>query len=289
MMGEGEAGAKERIPSDPYKAAIKSVKGINSIHRNPFLLEGNSFVGQKRGASMMDELKTEFVHIGDARIAYREHGAGTALILLHGNSQSKKIFERYQTAHFPDFRTFAVDSRGHGESESEDSSYSIEQYSDDIIALCATKGIRTASVIGYSDGGNIGLFLAVKAPDVFKKIVTISPNYLVSGLKQYAIVMIRAVVKIMTTLGTLGINTKKTIMRMELMLRDIGVTDDDLSSIRTSVHILYAQNDLIREEHIERIAALIPNAMLTRVDRCNHLTILDKREAIDSMRRYLLD
>ena len=129
----------------------------------------------------MEKLPTEYLDLGDVRIAYREHGAGPALILLHGNSASKAMFSKYQTVHFATFRTIAVDSRGHGETVSIDTQYSIHQYSEDVIGLCRAKGISQAFVIGYSDGGNIALFLAKNAPDIFKKIVAISPNYLVSG------------------------------------------------------------------------------------------------------------
>ncbi|HNT77772.1 MAG TPA: alpha/beta hydrolase, partial [Anaerolineae bacterium] len=127
----------------------------------------------------MEKLSTAYVDLGDVKIAYRDYGAGPTLILLHGNSESKSLFTQHQTIHFKMFHTIAIDSRGHGETLSEDTHYSIGQYSDDVIRLCQAKGITEAGVVGYSDGGNIALFLAKKAPQLFKKIVAISPNYLV--------------------------------------------------------------------------------------------------------------
>jgi len=237
----------------------------------------------------MDKLKTEYVNIANARIAFRQYGTGTALILLHGNSQNKKIFNRYQTDHFKMFHTIAVDSRGHGESESNDSKYTIELYSDDIIRLCDIKGIRKANVIGYSDGGNIALLLAKKAPNVFNKIVTISPNYLASGLTQNSIKLIRTMVKIFTFLGYFGLKTKKSIMRFMLMLNDIGITENELKAIPTNINIIYAEKDMIKEEHIERIAELVPNSTINRINHCNHFTIFHKKETIATIRRYLLE
>jgi phosphatidylglycerol lysyltransferase len=165
----------------------------------------------------MGKLSTKYIDVGDARIAYREHGTGPTLILLHGNSQSKGIFSKYQRVHFKMFRTIAIDSRGHGETISNDTRYSISQYSEDVIGLCRTKGIAQVVVTGYSDGGNIALFLAKKEPRVFKKIVAISPNYLVSGITDGALRFFRVTAKILRLLEGLGLPTKKAIMRADLM------------------------------------------------------------------------
>jgi pimeloyl-ACP methyl ester carboxylesterase len=236
----------------------------------------------------MGNLSTEYLDLGDVRIAYREHGTGPALILLHGNSESKGIFSKYQRVHFKMFRTIAIDSRGHGETISNDAQYRIGQYSEDVIELCKAKGITQAFVIGYSDGGNIALFLAKKEPIIFKKIVAISPNYLVSGTTDGALRFIRAAAKILRFLKRLGLPTKKAVMRFDLMLNDIGITEEELGSIQTSLRILYAEKDLIKEEHIKDMGRLIPGASIKKIGHCNHLTVIDKRETIEDIRNYLL-
>ncbi len=131
----------------------------------------------------MAKLKTEYIYISDAQLAYRQCGNGPTLILLHGNSQCKKIFTKYQIHYFNNFHTFAIDSRGHEQSTSKNTDYSIDQYSSNIIEFCHATSIKNAYVIGYSDGGNIALLLAKKAPNLFTKIIAISPNYLVYGMK----------------------------------------------------------------------------------------------------------
>ena len=234
----------------------------------------------------MDKLPTEYLDLPDIRIAYTQYGSGQVLVLLHGNSESKSIFTEYQTKHFPVFHTIAVDSRGHGESKSTDDDYTIDQFSDDVINLCKAKGINQAYVIGYSDGGNIALFLAKKAPELFTRIIAISPNYLVSGTTDDALRTIRILYQIMSFLNRIGFGFKKNLMRFNLMLRDIGISDDDLRWIRTEVKIIYAEHDLIKEIHLQQLAALIPGSTLDKVNDCNHMTILNKPEAIEIMKRY---
>jgi pimeloyl-ACP methyl ester carboxylesterase len=227
------------------------------------------------------------LELDDISISYSESGSGGNLILLHGNSESKAIFRKYQSKYFADFHTFALDSRGHGKSLSDDDEYSIGKYSDDVIGFCEKLGIRKASVIGYSDGGNIALFLAKKRPDLFGKLVAISPNYLASGTTDGALRLFIAVNRIFLALRRIGIDTRKWIMRFKLMLTDIGLTENDMRSIRTSMRFLYAENDMVKEEHVREIASFVPGSTIRKIGRCNHLSILKSGEAIAEMREYL--
>ncbi|MBN1965283.1 MAG: alpha/beta hydrolase [Anaerolineae bacterium] len=234
----------------------------------------------------MAKLPTQYLELPDIKLAYTEYGSGPNLILLHGNSQSKRIFGDYQTRHFAAFHSYALDSRGHGESVSADDAYSIEQYSLDVIHFCEALGIQEAYVIGYSDGGNIALFLAEKRPDIFTKLVAISPNYLVSGTND-SIKLIRRLYRLFKLLRRLGFNTRKMIMRFELMLTDIGISDDQLRGITTSLRILYAEKDMIKEDHFLAIHDLVPGSTLRKIAHSTHMSIPNKPETIQDIQHYL--
>jgi pimeloyl-ACP methyl ester carboxylesterase len=235
----------------------------------------------------MQNLKTKYLDLPDIRIAYSEHGEGPTLLLLHGNSESKGIFMKYQTEHFKSFHTFALDSRGHGQSKSKDAAYSIEQYSQDVIQFCHVLGIEKASVIGYSDGGNISLFLGLKAPETFKRIIAISPNTLVSGTTDKALKMFTNIYKVFQFLSKLGVNTTNFMMRFDLMLNDIGLYEKDLHNIKTNLRILYAENDMIKEDHILYIHGNVPGSSVQKIDHCTHLNILESMNAIQDMHAFL--
>lgn len=237
----------------------------------------------------MSNLPTEYVELPDIKLAIRQAGDGTSLILLHGNSGSKTTFKRYHAEYFSEYHTIAIDSRGHGESISTDEAYSINQYSDDVIGFCRAKGIDRAYVIGYSDGGNIALFLAKKAPQLFTKIVAISPNYLVSGATDGSLKLFQNIAKVFRFFGKLGINTQKPLMRFQLMLEDIGLSDEDLQNIHANMMILYAEKDMIKEDHIFQMGRLIPGVKVQKIMKCSHLSIVQKPEAIEAMRRYFAE
>jgi pimeloyl-ACP methyl ester carboxylesterase len=237
----------------------------------------------------MIRLKTEFVKLDDIHIAYYQHGEGSNLLLLHGNSGSKAFYKKYQLVYFSNNHSFALDSRGHGQSQSKDNNLSYEQQSMDVLNFCKAKGITQAKVIGYSDGGNLALWLAVKSPEIFSRVVAISPNTLAAGNKDGVVAAINRYLVAMKRLRKIGFPNKKQIMRFELMLTDTGMTEADLHNIKTRAMILYAEKDMIKEEHILYLADKIPGCELHKVMNCHHLNITSQEETIKVMQDYLTD
>lgn len=234
----------------------------------------------------MSRLPVEYQQLEDIKIAFYQQGSGPDLLLLHGNSESKHIFEKYQTQYFTDFHTYALDSRGHGQSLCSDAVLTIEQLADDVIAFCRARGITEARVIGYSDGGNIALHLARKAPELFPRILAISPNTLLSGTTEDSQRTFFTIYKIQGFLNRLGLPMQKYMRTWELMLKDIGLSDDDLQAIHTKVKLIYAEKDMIKEDHILHIAALIPGAEVEKIAGTTHMNIIKNAKAIEVMRGW---
>ena len=232
-------------------------------------------------------MKTKYVELDNVKIAYREYGSGPNLLLLHGNLQNKNIFKKHQLEYFTNFHTFAIDSRGFGQSVSGNIEYSIDMYSDDIINFCKKLGINKTYVIGFSDGGNICLFLAKKHPEIFTKIVAISPNYLASGLTDEILKLSNKIYNIFLLFQKIKFPMKKIIKKWELMLFDIGLTEDDLKSIAANIFIIYAENDLIKEEHIFKMVELIKNCKVQKIGKSTHSDIFKKKKAIKEIINFL--
>jgi hypothetical protein len=108
----------------------------------------------------------------------------------------------------------------------------------------------------------------------------------VSGTTDKALRMFKNIYKVFAFLGKLGINTKKWMMRFDLMLNDIGLSVEELNMIKTDMRILYAEDDMIKEDHIIDIHRNIPRSSIYKVNKCSHLTIINNEEAIKDMKRY---
>lgn len=239
-------------------------------------------------STMEKGMETQFMQCKDVKIAYTENGEGEHLLLLHGNSESKKLFKKYQTEYFTDFHSYALDSRAHGQSSWNGEDLSIEQFSDDVIEFCRQKSITQASVIGFSDGGNIALFLAKKAPHIFTNVIALSPNTLVSGVEKKTFIVIRLLSKVFKLLNKLGFNTGLWIKIFNLMLTDIGLSFEDLNQIKTKVHFIYSEHDMITEDHMLSLHKAIPKSTIYKEMKATHMNEVQKEGVISNIREKLI-
>lgn len=123
------------------------------------------------------------VSVGDVRLFVDVDGAKLVpdgesmrerptIVMLHGNGADHSPFKEF----FAGFSEFAqvvyYDHRGHGRSEDGDPDcWNLDQWADDLVALCDALGIVTPVVWGTSFGGNIALNYAIRYPDHPARIV----------------------------------------------------------------------------------------------------------------------
>ena len=75
------------------------------------------------------------------------------------------------------FRVIAIDSRGMGRSTNTGTSMTYEMMADDVVAVIDALHIERAAVVGWSDGGIIGLDLARRYGDRITKVVAFGANH----------------------------------------------------------------------------------------------------------------
>ncbi|MGZ6143255.1 MAG: alpha/beta fold hydrolase [Myxococcales bacterium] len=113
-------------------------------------------------------VESSFVHRG-LRIAYREYGSGPrVVVLVHGLLMDGSMFEKVVPALAArGHRVVTLDLPGHGASEQpyDMAAYSMPAFGGDVIALLDHLGVERGVVGGTSLGANVGLEVAVAAPE----------------------------------------------------------------------------------------------------------------------------
>ena len=89
-----------------------------------------------------------------ARIAYRDEGEGTPLVLLHGLMAHSGFF-REQDALADHFRLIRIDLRGHGASDAAPARPTVEQIAADVTELAEALDLQGAIGVGWSMGATI--------------------------------------------------------------------------------------------------------------------------------------
>lgn len=129
-----------------------------------------------------DAGKGAYTQIGESKIYYEIHGSGEPLLLLHGGFSSIDSFYKQVPSLANHYRVIAVDSRGHGRSTDTAESLSYESMSADAAGLLEQLEIHNIRVVGWSDGGVVGLDLAMNNPGLVSKLVTFGSNFHYDGL-----------------------------------------------------------------------------------------------------------
>lgn len=112
-----------------------------------------------------------------ARIWYAEVGKGSPVVLLHGGSASSDTWGNQVPALIASrHRVILVDSRGHGRSTLGELPLSYELMESDVIAVMDELHIDVAAVVGWSDGANIGLVMAMKHPSRLSALYAFGAN-----------------------------------------------------------------------------------------------------------------
>ncbi|MEK6780680.1 MAG: alpha/beta hydrolase [Bacteroidota bacterium] len=146
-------------------------------------------VGQFLGTSCNTETKKidygsndgKQVNVLNTKIYYEEYGQGIPLLLLSGGgiNRSIKDFEKCIPDLSKHYRIIAPDTPGQGRSEQMDS-MNYETLTDYMSHFIDLLKLDSAYVMGWSDGGIVGLLLAENRPDKIKKVLAVGAN---NGLK----------------------------------------------------------------------------------------------------------
>ncbi len=129
------------------------------------------------------------VPIGDLNMYYEIQGRGTPLVLLHGAYMTIDLMGPVLPALAEMREVIAVELEGHGHTPDVDRPLTYEQMADDTAALVRALDIEQADVFGYSLGGGVGLQLAIRHPDVVRKLVVASASFTSDGLHAVALEM----------------------------------------------------------------------------------------------------
>jgi non-heme chloroperoxidase len=109
------------------------------------------------------------------RMRYLEQGdpAGPAVILLHGLTDSWFSFSRILPGLSPVHRIYALDLRGHGDSDRPEDGYTPRDMAEDVIGFMDVLGIERATLVGHSMGAFVAREAALAAPNRIAGLVLI--------------------------------------------------------------------------------------------------------------------
>lgn len=217
------------------------------------------------------------IRVNNVNINYEVYGNGAPIILLHGNSESHKIFDKLIDSLKTDYKVYAIDSRCHGESENTDK-ISYELIADDVIEFIQSLGIEKPILYGFSDGGIVGLLIAIKAPYLLSKLIISGANINPSGLAGFNLFFYKLAY----------IVTRNKLVKMMICEPDIKLSQ--LRQIKIPTYVLAGQRDIIKQSHTKLIADNISQSTLEIIQNENHGSYIVHSDKIyHIIKKYISD
>lgn len=222
--------------------------------------------------------------VNDIDIYYETYGKGEPLLLLHGNRQSI-IDYTFQLPEFSDyFQVIAMDSRGQGKTTDADTIITYELMARDVAALLDSLKLESVSIVGWSDGANVGLELAKAHPEKIKRMVMFAGNYKIDD---------HSVIddKLYENLKNNITNEDSTEWKLtNLLLNYPQMTEEDLEKITVPILAMAGEFDLIKDEHTREMQGYLPNSELLITKGANHMMPWEASETFnDAVLEYLLE
>ena len=116
-------------------------------------------------------VQDRFATVGGVRLHYLEAGRGEPVILLHGYAQNSHMWRPLMIELAKTRLVIAPDLRGFGQSSKPEGGYDKKTMAQDIHALAASIGVKSATVVGHDIGLMVAYAYAAQYPSEVNRIV----------------------------------------------------------------------------------------------------------------------
>ncbi|QNN40625.1 alpha/beta fold hydrolase [Pedobacter roseus] len=213
-----------------------------------------------------------YSNINGIKIYYETYGTGEPLLLLHGNGQSIVDFNKQIPELAKHYHVIAVDTRAHGKSIDNDSSkLSYDIFASDMKILLDSLNLKKVNILGWSDGGNTGLIMAIKYPEYVGKLIVMGANLnpTENAVEKSMLNRLKKDLKMLQQKN--DAESKQMIRLLSMLSTEPNIKVEELHKIASKTLVLAGERDVIRAEHTKLIADNIKNSKLIIFKKETHM------------------
>jgi len=234
----------------------------------------------------------DFVDANGVHTYYEVHGTGDPFLLLHGGLSCADDFAMQTPAFAEHYRVILPERRAHGHTPDVDGPITYEVMADDTIAFMEALDTGPAHLLGWSDGGNIALIVAIKRPDLVRKIATTGANFSTTGYvdgfqasftpDSEALTMMR---DDWTERTPDGADHFPVVLEKieQLWFGDWSIPAADLARIAAPLLVMSGDDDAVRLDHTLALYEAVPNAQLAVIPGASHLVPVEKADLFNQL------
>src|SRR5256714_6231107 len=214
--------------------------------------------------------QTGYAPVNGLKMYYEIHGKGKPLVLIHGGGSTiQTTFGNILPLLAEHYKVIAVELQAHGHTNDRNAPESFEQDADDVAGLLHYLKINKADFFGFSNGGNTGMQVEIRNPQLVNKLIIVSAFYKREGMVKGFFEGLEN-----ANLGNMPSHLKEAFLKINndstalqrmfekdraRMLQFKDWRDEDLSLVQAPSLIIIGDKDVVTPEHAVEMAHKIPN------------------------------
>src|SRR5215469_2660667 len=240
-----------------------------------------------------------YAPVNGLNMYYEIEGTGVPLVFI------PSAFGFAGQRSFPDLirnhSVITVDLQGNGRTaDIPERPISIEQYAKDVVGLLKYLRISKANFLGESYGGNTAAMIAIRYPELVRRVVTYSatfappPNTLDPETTHY---------DHPPTAASRDIEFQRESYKQVApdpnywpkiydkvgSIQWGGFSKEELASIKAPILIIVGDHDFVRIEHAVETFKVIPNAELAVIPSASHFVLYSEQERVIPVVKHFLE
>lgn len=245
-------------------------------------------------SSAAQTLTSGYIPVGGLNIYYEVEGSGPPLVLLHGGLTTIAYsFGKIRPHLAKSWTTIAIEQQAHGHTADIDRPITYHDMADDTAAVLRELKIEQADFFGWSDGGNVGLQIAIRHPGLVRKLAVFGSFFRIDGLYPEIIAFFEH-----ATPDDFGEDIRAAYAKAAPRPGDWAALIDKikatalppehwdeakLRTITAPVLFMVGDADIVKPEHAVDVFRLLQHGQLAVLPGTNHFAPVSKPELIFEM------
>jgi len=236
--------------------------------------------------------KGGYASVNGLKMYYEIHGSGQPLVLLHGSFGFIEGWATVLPTLAKTHQVIAVELQGHGHTNDLERPLSSEQMAEDVAALLQQLKIKDADLFGYSMGGMVALGVAIRHPELVRKLATLGSGagslkdaFEPEAYQQFQSLPADFAPPVLKEpydrMSPDPSQWPALVVKIKSMGRDFkGYSATELKTIKAQALIMFGDREGIRLEHAVEMYRLIPNAQLAVFPGGDHFMLWHSHEKV---------
>ena len=215
---------------------------------------------------------------------------GEPVLLLHGGLSNTDSFADVMVAPLHDsFHLFAYDRAGHGRSADQPGSFYFDFQRDEAIAFISEVIKEPVHLVGYSDGANIALMVAITRPDLVRSIVSIAANFNADGIVELPVFDPAAISnEEHAEYALMSPDAPETLAIKNAKMHEIwkvepNIDISDIAQISVPTLVMAGDDDVVKHSHSIELYEALPLGQLAIVPGTSHGLVKEKPEIVTAL------